>query len=134
MTIAASKHIEMLDRRTKVASLRLAGIRDQSKIAAQLGVSQPTIHRDFKALNAEWRERALADVAHEKGIDLDRLERMIAALWPQVVQGHLGAIDRVTRLLERKARLLGLDAPEQLLIDQQTMTTVVMIVAPEGGE
>ncbi len=130
MTVAIAKRQAMIERRAQVAALRLAGMRDQRRIARQLGVSPPTIHRDCKVLDAEWRARAVADVTNEKGLDLDRLERMIAAVWPEAARGNLPAVDRVTRLLERKARLLGLDAPEHMAIDQQVLTTQVLIVAP----
>ncbi len=130
MTVAIAKRREIVERRARVAALRLSGLRDQSRIAAHLGVSPPTIHRDCKALDAQWRAEAVADVATEKGLDLDRLECLIAAVWPEATRGNLPAVDRVTRLLERKARLLGLDAPARMAVAQHGMTTVVQIVAP----
>jgi hypothetical protein len=36
---------------------------------------------------------------------------MLLALWPQVLKGNQGAIDRALRVMERRAKLLGLDAP-----------------------
>jgi hypothetical protein len=36
---------------------------------------------------------------------------MITVLWPQVAKGNQGAVDRVLRIMERRAKLLGLDAP-----------------------
>ena len=134
MIVPAQREQEIIARRQRVASLQLAGIRNQRRIAAQLGVGLATINRDIKALNAEWRERALADVAHEKAVDLDRLEHMIAAVWPAALLGHLGAVDRVMRLLERKAKLLGLDAPQHSTLDQQVMTTMVQIIAPSDAD
>ncbi len=130
MTVAIAKRQEIIERRARVAALRLGGMRDQSRIAAHLGVSPPTIHRDCRILDAQWRAHAVADVATEKGLDLDRLECLIAAVWPEAMRGNLPAVDRLTRLLERKAKLLGLDAPERMAVAQQGLTTVVQIVAP----
>ncbi len=133
MTVAVAKRQAIIERRARVAALRLSGLRDQCRIAAHLGVSPPTIHRDGKALDAEWREQAVADVATEKGLDLDRLEHLIAAVWPEAVRGNLPAVDRVIRILERKAKLLGLDAPERMAVAQHGLTTTVVIEAPADG-
>jgi hypothetical protein len=104
----------VLERRARVSALRLSGLRHQAEIAGQLGVDKATICRDFAALDAEYRERAASDIEREKGRDLERIEVMIHALWIHAELGHLKAIDRVIRLLERKAKLLGLDGPTRV--------------------
>jgi hypothetical protein len=43
-----------------------------------------------------------------------RLDRMLAAIWPRVIKGELGAIDRALKIMERAAKLYGLDAPARL--------------------
>lgn len=58
--------------------------------------------------------RTTEQKAHIFQRELDRIEFMIKVLWPQVTSGNHQAIDRVTRLQERKAALLGLDAPDVL--------------------
>ncbi len=113
MTTPAHTEQQMIERRMRVASMRLAGVRNQRQIADQLGVSPATINRDIKALNAEWRQRAAADVATEKGLDLDRTERLIAALWKSATEGKWLATDRVLALMQHRAKLLGLEAPEK---------------------
>lgn len=55
---------------------------------------------------------ANAETAAEiKDVELQRLDRMQAAVWRKVLDGHEGAIDRVLRIMDRRAKLLGLDAP-----------------------
>ena len=103
-----------LDRQRLVAARRLAGVSDQRLIAGELGVSQATISRDFADLDRQFRERAAEDVAVAAGLDLARIEAMIAPLWPDASAGVCAAIDRVEKLLGRRARLLGLDAPIRL--------------------
>jgi hypothetical protein len=44
-------------------------------------------------------------------LELDRLDVMQDALWPKVLEGDTRAIDTALRLMDRRARLLGLDAP-----------------------
>lgn len=108
---AKQQEIEREGRRRKVAAILLSGVTDQVQIAKQLGVSQPTIHRDVKAIEERWREQAAADIAAAKGQDLARIERLIAALWGDAIAGKWLAVDRITALLSRKAAMLGYDAP-----------------------
>jgi predicted transcriptional regulator len=111
---ARAAETERHARRAKVTSILLSGVANQTAIAEQLGVNQATISRDIRIIEGEWRKEAVANVAEAKGQDLQRLERLIAATWDDARKGHLGAIDRVVKLLERRAKMLGYDAPEQL--------------------
>jgi hypothetical protein len=113
----AKKQHDVYERRRQVAHLRLAGVTDQKAIARQLGVSEPTISRDVKWLDEQNRQLAAEDTAVWRGLQLARIERLIQAVWSDAVQGRYGAIDRVVLLLERQAKLLGLDAPAKLRID-----------------
>ncbi len=97
-----------------IAALLLGGASNHGQIADQLGVSRPTIVRDVQVIEAQWREDAAKDLGIVRGQDLKRIDRLIAGLWPQAVKGHLGAVDRVVKLLDRHAKLLGLDAPAKL--------------------
>lgn len=111
---ARQSEIEREARRKRVASLLLAGVRDQTRIAEQLGTSQPTVSRDIKAIEAEWAQSAVQDIAAAKGHDLERIERLIAALWGDAIKGKWLATDRVLALMQHRAKLLGLEAPERL--------------------
>jgi DNA-binding transcriptional MocR family regulator len=108
----------MNERRAKVAAYRLGGMRSQRKIAAALGAAVSTINRDFQALDAEYRERAATDVATEKGLDLQRADRLIAAIWAQALNGNLYAVDRVLAIMAYRARVLGTFAPTKIAIEQ----------------
>jgi hypothetical protein len=109
-TLARRRHATE-QRRRQVSAQRLAGIADQGRIARQLGVSQATISRDFDWLDAQYRREASADIQAHKGRDLQRIEAAITAIWSDVTQGRAWAGNLLVKYLERKARLLGLDAP-----------------------
>lgn len=123
--VESEKRRRQLERLQQVAALRLGGVRDQRVIARELGVTQQTISRDFAALDRLYRERAAADIAAAKGQDLERLDQLVLALWRQASQGSLGAVDRVLRVLERRAALLGLDAPQRVDIEQRVRQLAV---------
>ncbi len=113
MTVSAAKQQEIIERRMTVSALRLSGFRRQDKIAEQLRVSKATIHRDFKALDEMYKERAVADITIAKGLDLERIDQLIFAIWTRATGGNLGAIEEVRQLLATRAKLMGLDAPKR---------------------
>lgn len=111
-TITHNKQ-RVAERRRQVAKLRLAGVRDQRTIARTLGVSLGTINADCRALDAEFRAQAAVDTGLELELQLERLEQLHASVWAKAVRGDLRAIDAALAVMRRKAKLLGLDAPER---------------------
>ena len=67
------------------------------------------VKRELDRLRRDIAESAESIIEIEK----ERLDTMTAALWGNVLSGHLGAIDRVLRIMDRRAKLLGLDSPER---------------------
>jgi hypothetical protein len=103
--------ITVLQKQAEALQLRIAGA-SFPVIAERLGYAGP--QGAYEAVKAAL-DRTLREPAEElRKLDQERLERMLLGLWPQATQGNQGAIDRVIKLLERRARLLGLDAPVRL--------------------
>lgn len=70
-------------RREVVADSYIQG-RTQAEIARYLGVSQPTVSTDLKAIQKQWRESAIRDfdLLRERELQkLDRVEREAWAAW-----------------------------------------------------
>lgn len=67
-------------RRARVAELYVRGYR-QSEIARELGVSQPTIHRDIKAVRAEWLTSSVRDFNEAKEEELKKLDALEQEAW-----------------------------------------------------
>lgn len=103
------RQVEIEARRRKVAALLLSGVTNRAAIAEELGVTYRTILRDIAVIEEWWREEAVQDIAAAKGKDLQRIERLIQAVWRNALQGNAGAVKRVIELLDRRAKLLGLD-------------------------
>lgn len=99
-------------RRQQVAAFRLACL-SQHEIATRLGVSVGTVNSDIAAVREEWAERRAQDygawVAEELAI-LDRLQR---TLLPSAIQGDDRAVHRLLNVMDRRARMLGLDQPQR---------------------
>lgn len=108
----AAKKAEIDLRRQKVATMVL-GRYTQRQIADALGVSQTLVHKDMVAIREEWRERRAQDYDGWVAEELASLDRMQHTLWPDVLKGEDKAIGRVLSIMDRRAKLLGLDQPER---------------------
>lgn len=65
--------------------------------------------RRVGVMNATRNPEQLAFAAQ---LDLDRIDAMIRVLWPQAEAGNHQAIDRIERMMRRRAEMLGTDAPD----------------------
>jgi len=69
--------------RRRISDLYLRGAL-QEDIASELGLSQPTVSRDIKALQKAWQKSSLVDIDKKKAEELakiDDLEREYWAAW-----------------------------------------------------
>lgn len=96
----------------RCVDLRLAG-KSFPAIAAEVGCSTSTAHKAV----SDWLERTRKDTAQDAvavlTLEIERLDTMLAALWPAATAGDCQAVDRCLRIMERRAKLLGLDAPDR---------------------
>jgi len=118
---------KILERRTQVATLRLMHY-TQQQIAKRLNVSQATVSQDLAAIRNEWvsrRDQQYGDWVAEEIAKLDALERV----WlPRALSQNNDekAVTKVLSIMDRRARMLGLDQPERF---QVQLVTVDMIDA-----
>jgi orotate phosphoribosyltransferase-like protein len=115
----AYSHAEIDDRRQQVAALRRQG-RTMAQIARELGVSTATISIDVRAMQVEWQELHRRDHDAWMMTELAKLDALEAAAWEQVAasKGRMFGIDRVLAIMDRRAKLLGLDAPTKIDLTQ----------------
>jgi len=93
--------------------LRRAGFGYQA-IADAIGCSLGSAHAYVKDAMAETRAHIDVDAAELKAEEVSRLDGMLAGLWTSAKKGDVYAIDRVLKIMERRSRLLGLDAPARI--------------------
>lgn len=96
---------EARTREAKALDLRLLGY-PHERIARELGYQHRSAAK--KAI-----DRALAAIPREaakqlRDIELERLDLAQRSLAEKIVRGHLGAIDRLIRIMDHRAKLLGL--------------------------
>ncbi|NJM49217.1 MAG: hypothetical protein HC860_26100 [Alkalinema sp. RU_4_3] len=118
------KSLSIIERRRHVVELRRSGATLESiarVVSNKFGLpnyDRRRCHEDLQFALAELgREYHLSSEALRQE-QLQVIDRLQFALWEKALAGDVKAIDAVNRLLERKAKLCGLDAPVQLLVTQ----------------
>lgn len=96
-------------------SLRLSGA-TYAEIGAALGVTRQRAEQICKRMLVE-HSPSEEDVDEHRKTSIARLDRMTRAVWRQALEGNQGAIDRVLRIEERRARLMGLDGPTKSTVE-----------------
>lgn len=105
-----NEQVQAVDRQRQALELR------------KLGCSYATIARrlNYAAACGAWQavrrgmQTTLQEPADElRTLELERLDRMHEAIWPKAIAGHLRSVDAVLSIMQRRARLLGLDAPKR---------------------
>ena len=106
----SSRRSQAAEREKKAFALRMAGA-TYEQIGAQLGVTTGAAYKMVKRV-LERTRRETDELADElRRLEVERLDALTLTLWKQATAGNFGAVDRVLRVMERRARLLGLDAP-----------------------
>lgn len=100
--------IKSIDRERKALELRRSGL-TYDAISQEIGWTEPSAaHKAVKRAI----KRSMQDVGEDVlELEVARLDRLMEAIWDQAVGGDLQCLDRVLKIAERRAKLLGIDAP-----------------------
>ena len=99
--VARLKHKQALD-------LRIAGV-TLDAIAKQLGYR--SAQSASYAIDSELKRILTPPTAEMRNLELRRLDMMFLALMPKIRDKDVKAINTALRIMERRARYLGLDMP-----------------------
>lgn len=114
---AAVPSPELVDKEIRVLELRRVGLTWQ-RIAEEVGYAD---HTGAYAAYKRAIKRTMQQPADElREQEIDRLDRLQVAVWPSAMKGDTRAILTIIRLMERRAKLLGLDKPIKI---EQEITT-----------
>jgi len=108
---------EVLAKEAEVVKLRRGGL-TWDMIAKQVGYSNPS-----GAYDAYMRASARivrSDIEDIRRTEEDRLDLAQAAIWGKVMGGDIPAVQALIRIMERRAKLLGLDQPIKQQIEVTT--------------
>lgn len=108
-----NKALELQHRKKNALELRLEGM-TYAEIAELMGKSVSTVHGYVAdSLAAVTKEEA----QQLRDLEAARLDALQYAVWDKALDGDLNAMDRVIKIIDRRARLLGLDAPQQVAVN-----------------
>ena len=104
------KRARLTGRRRRALELRMRGL-TFVEIAREVGYASPSgAHKAVKTA----LDSAVVNAADEfRILHIARLEALLDGIWNAAREGKLGALDRAVKILDRQARLLGLDMPSQ---------------------
>ena len=110
---------ELVDKEIKVLELRRVGL-TWTRIAEEVGYAD---HTGAYAAYKRAIKRTMQQPADElREQELDRIDRLQVAVWPAAMKGDTRAVLTIVRLMERRAKLTGLDMPIKIEQDVTTWT------------
>jgi hypothetical protein len=107
--------------RKSALDLRITGMSYRA-IAAQRGCSVGKAYEDVSTALAKLKAECAEKAEEVRKLELDRIDVMLKGIWPDAENGDARKIETELKLMERRAKLLGIDAP-----------TKQEVSGPDGG-
>lgn len=98
------------ERRRMAFELRKAGA-TYDEIGKSLGITRQSAYGLVSKVLEDLQAQTAEDAAAVKAMELQRLDAMLKGLWPAASKGSPQSVEKALKVMERRARLLGLDAP-----------------------
>ncbi len=126
MTEKRGKPLELIDKRAVIIELAKDGW-SQRRIGEEVGLSHTAVGKHIKAWVAEMRADSAEATEAYVTLSNVRLDDLIAGLRPKCFEGgeaNLPVIDRLLKVMERQARLNGLDAQVDVAVNVLTQEQI----------
>lgn len=109
----SEQSITAREREEKALKLRRDGLRYED-IGIRLGISKTGAYKTVQRAYARSLKVADDAAAFNRSLDLGRIDTAVTLVMREIEAGNLKAVDRLPPLLDRRAKLLGLDAPTKI--------------------
>jgi len=106
----SSRKITAAERRVKATHLRKAGATYQ-EIGDALGVTPQAAYKMVSRAISINDKKTSENVEEMRELELQRLDKLFFLMYQKAMAGTMGAVDRCIKIMERRAKLQGLDAP-----------------------
>lgn len=107
---AAADRLRGAALRRQCVALRATGLSYEA-IGERVGCSRQNAWKHVTAAFDDIRTKTAENAVILRDLELERLDRMLEGVWEAATTGDVSAVDRALRISERRAKLLGLDAP-----------------------
>lgn len=108
--------VDIIDKRQIALELRRSGLSFR-EIAQEMGIGVKTASEYVQAELLELRDKTQLDASLIRDVELERCDYMLSRIWNAVKRGEVDAVLTALKIQERRAKLLGLDAPTKSQID-----------------
>lgn len=103
------------ERRVRALQLRIEG-KSFAQIGAEMGISLQGAHQHVTRALADLAKLEQGKARHWRRLEGERLDHLLRQLAPGIQGGDPASVNSAVRVLERRAKLLGLDAPVRQVI------------------
>ena len=112
---AAADSIDNAERILDAVKYRRAGM-TYKEIGKAMGYSAVRAHKVVTRELRKVKEELSEEVEAIKTIEAERLDVLLRVQWANITDETKGgpALDRILRIMDRRAKLLGLDAPQRV--------------------
>ena len=110
--VTEPRNIQAREREVEALELRKAGATFQ-QIGTRLGISRQAAHKRVTEVLHDMAETTGEKAEAVRTLEGQRLDAMLLGLWARASHGDYGAVDRVLRIMQRRADMLGTDAPKK---------------------
>ena len=104
------RELDALDKQMRALELRKAGV-SYSDIAKSLGYKSAS--GAFAAVRSALIKTLREPADELRALELERLDALWFTYYPMAKRGDLQAMDRCIKIMERRAKMLGIDAPQR---------------------
>jgi hypothetical protein len=98
------------EREREALALRRRG-KTFAAIGAELGFTEQAAHRAVQRALARLSEQTRHEGEQLRALELARLDDLLAAVWNAALEGETKAVLAALKVIERRCKMLGLDAP-----------------------
>jgi hypothetical protein len=134
------RRLEAHQKRARALELRKAGATFE-QIAQQVGYSGRS--KAYEAVQKALRDVTIDDAEEVLALELQRLDAMQMGLWGKARVGDVQAVNALLRIMDRRAKYLGLDdyesrmaavAEQQVQVNQQLAGQIIQLMEAVLGE
>jgi len=129
----APKMVIAAQRRVQALELRKAGY-TYEQIGVALGISSQAAYKHVVKALGVINEKLSEATEELRTLEVQRLDRLFEVMYKKAEKGDMNAIDRCVRLMERRAKLLGLDAPAKQEIGLDSTISINFVDIVNGSE
>lgn len=121
--------VAVAEREAKATGLRIAG-KSYDDIAAELGFSDRS--GAHKAVVRRMANLYREEAEELRRLEMARLDRLQAAMWQRAILCDYEAVDRVLKIMARRAKMCGLDLTPDAPVLQQLNEIRVLVQYANG--